>query len=385
MPITSNLADLMSGVVLPETARAVADLRAALAGRRILSTDEGFARSLADAFDRSRVSERQAEWIERLWLRYCDPGTALPADVLAGLAAVHLHARTLDPERARFAADMVTAVRGRLPSAAQWHAFNRLTEEAETAAARAAAPAPAPAPTVAGLDADRLFAMFDAAARAPIEGRTRRTPRLQFPGLNIWRPTTGADRDVIMLTRPHSDPARRTRLARLTRQGELLGGFSSRNSLLTTEQTDMVRRLCENPEETLRAEGRRTGTCCMCGRGLTDERSVNLGMGPVCASRWGLSAAWLSAAGIGGATTGRFQAGPRAQVILDESHLLRTAAPALSVDSWANSVLAETNLADVETRFAALARDPLLPAPVPVAERPEGWMRPRNAPDQEDF
>lgn len=34
--------------------------------------------------------------------------------------------------------------------------------------------------------------------------------------------------------------------------------------------------------------GHLTGTCVFCGRGLTDERSVEVGYGPVCAEREGL-------------------------------------------------------------------------------------------------
>lgn len=36
------------------------------------------------------------------------------------------------------------------------------------------------------------------------------------------------------------------------------------------------------------AYGHRTGVCCFCSTGLTDERSVTVGYGPICAERWGL-------------------------------------------------------------------------------------------------
>jgi hypothetical protein len=34
--------------------------------------------------------------------------------------------------------------------------------------------------------------------------------------------------------------------------------------------------------------GKRTGNCCFCGKDLTDQRSVSVGYGPVCAGKWGL-------------------------------------------------------------------------------------------------
>lgn len=39
--------------------------------------------------------------------------------------------------------------------------------------------------------------------------------------------------------------------------------------------------------EEAREFGRRTGTCCLCGRGLTDASSIQEGIGPVCAGRQG--------------------------------------------------------------------------------------------------
>ena len=32
--------------------------------------------------------------------------------------------------------------------------------------------------------------------------------------------------------------------------------------------------------------GKATGTCCVCGRELTNEESVSMGIGPICAQRW---------------------------------------------------------------------------------------------------
>jgi len=51
---------------------------------------------------------------------------------------------------------------------------------------------------------------------------------------------------------------------------------------------DFLNALGKNPEETLAKHGRLTGRCCYCWRGLVDERSVEVGYGPVCAKRWGL-------------------------------------------------------------------------------------------------
>lgn len=43
-----------------------------------------------------------------------------------------------------------------------------------------------------------------------------------------------------------------------------------------------------NPAEALGRMGRAEGTCCFCGKDLTDEASTTHGYGPVCAKNWGL-------------------------------------------------------------------------------------------------
>ena len=43
-----------------------------------------------------------------------------------------------------------------------------------------------------------------------------------------------------------------------------------------------------NPREAAINYGRLTGSCACCGRTLTDPQSVELGIGPICAERWGI-------------------------------------------------------------------------------------------------
>jgi len=46
--------------------------------------------------------------------------------------------------------------------------------------------------------------------------------------------------------------------------------------------------IASNPAEVLRVKGKETGKCCCCGRELTDPESVANGIGPICATNWGL-------------------------------------------------------------------------------------------------
>lgn len=57
------------------------------------------------------------------------------------------------------------------------------------------------------------------------------------------------------------------------------------------KQADVLPQLLKiaaNPAEELRIMGKETGICCCCGRELTDPESIAAGIGPICATNWGL-------------------------------------------------------------------------------------------------
>jgi hypothetical protein len=49
-----------------------------------------------------------------------------------------------------------------------------------------------------------------------------------------------------------------------------------------------LQRIAENPLEAALSYGRRTGRCACCGRELTKHTSIEAGIGPICAGKWGL-------------------------------------------------------------------------------------------------
>ena len=51
---------------------------------------------------------------------------------------------------------------------------------------------------------------------------------------------------------------------------------------------EVLRAIAENPSEYARMTGKQTGKCCCCGRELTDPKSIEDGIGPICAEKWGL-------------------------------------------------------------------------------------------------
>lgn len=51
---------------------------------------------------------------------------------------------------------------------------------------------------------------------------------------------------------------------------------------------EALRAIAADPAAAAVAYGRSTGTCCLCGRELTDAESVKRGIGPICAGKWGI-------------------------------------------------------------------------------------------------
>ena len=114
-------------------------------------------------------------------------------------------------------------------------------------------------------------------------------PKLRFgsvgpDGVRFSQTSGGSEPGSIVVT---SDEAYQsnTFYGRIHRDGE----FEGRGEVPEHVQ-DLLERLQDDPEavmETALTDGQETGTCSCCGRKLTDPESVERGVGPVCASKWG--------------------------------------------------------------------------------------------------
>lgn len=69
--------------------------------------------------------------------------------------------------------------------------------------------------------------------------------------------------------------------------GKVLGGKLFASSVCTPQQEQLIIDLSKDPLAAAVAYGKRFGKCSVCNRALSDEESVNRGIGPVCASRFG--------------------------------------------------------------------------------------------------
>ncbi len=69
--------------------------------------------------------------------------------------------------------------------------------------------------------------------------------------------------------------------------GKIVKGQFFKQHECTPEIEQQVQQLMSDPLENMIAYGRRTGMCCICGRELTNHTSIDAGIGPICADKFG--------------------------------------------------------------------------------------------------
>lgn len=139
----------------------------------------------------------------------------------------------------------------------------------------------AAAASVPPLPAEGLGVVQQWLDRASSNGLRR--PALRYPTsagqLRLSRPSATsayAGRNVIFV-RNGTDYA-----------GRIDGGEFRRANTYIQGTEEALRGVLEAPFQRAVTAGRETGSCCFCGRELTDERSVSAGYGPICAGHYGL-------------------------------------------------------------------------------------------------
>lgn len=163
--------------------------------------------------------------------------------------------------------------------------FGDLTEKQLAAAlsmkeksdARTAAKKAERAANTMTLDASNILGMF-ATAKAN--------------GLNRRALLAGGTEGKLKVT-PASDTSRNAGGLWVTVNEEFVGGISKTGEFQPRNNTpawakDALLRMAADPAGEARLYGQRTGVCCCCGRELTDPVSIEAGIGPICAEKWGL-------------------------------------------------------------------------------------------------
>lgn len=173
-----------------------------------------------------------------------------------------------------FAASLVEQyeARGTLSDRQVEAARNQIRKAAERDAQRAAAKAEreANAPVV---DLANVRALFETA-----KSNGLKKPGLWFGDLKISEaPAHGANAGALYV-KQHGEYA-----------GKIVGDkFKAAWGVKEDAILPDLLAIAANPADVLRVKGKETGRCCCCGRELSDPESVAAGIGPICASKWGL-------------------------------------------------------------------------------------------------
>jgi hypothetical protein len=105
----------------------------------------------------------------------------------------------------------------------------------------------------------------------------------------------GIKRPVLRLDtfkfKPAGSASRNPGAIYVTEDGDYLGKIADGKflcaSAATPEQVARIQAAAADPEAAAIAYGRRTGNCCICARTLTKGESIDRGIGPICAERFG--------------------------------------------------------------------------------------------------
>lgn len=123
------------------------------------------------------------------------------------------------------------------------------------------------------VDAGRIEEAF-----AHAQGKGVKKPRMTLDGFKIsLAPAHGRNAGALYVVRKADDQY----------LGKIMGGRFSRVRECDDATEQHVVRIINDPKGEAIAYGQRTGNCCICNRELTNHASIDAGIGPICAERFG--------------------------------------------------------------------------------------------------
>jgi hypothetical protein len=123
-------------------------------------------------------------------------------------------------------------------------------------------------------DLSRIREMFDAATSSGFK-----KPVYRAEGLKITlAPATGRNAGALYVVEIEDDAY----------QGKVEGVTFKAAREAKGDTLSRLQTIARNPMEAAVRYGRQTGRCSCCGRELTNQASIDAGIGPICAGKWGL-------------------------------------------------------------------------------------------------
>lgn len=130
----------------------------------------------------------------------------------------------------------------------------------------------------AKLDLSGLLNAFAAAVTSGLKA-----PKLHIGNLRITRAKDNSRNPGFLYVNLNTDYEDRTYFGKISPDGKFFAGRDC-----TDEIFEDIKKLSGDVLKAAQAHGALTGNCSMCNRLLTNELSVQLGIGPICRGKWGL-------------------------------------------------------------------------------------------------
>lgn len=126
------------------------------------------------------------------------------------------------------------------------------------------------------VDMTRILELFETA-----KGNQIKRPKFRAEGLTLSpAPETGANAGAIYVK---DGDAYLGKIVPVTGKWTPVYAAKDRKDV-----EESLLKISKDPLESAKAYGQRTGNCSCCGRELTNHASIDLGIGPICASKWGM-------------------------------------------------------------------------------------------------
>jgi len=140
--------------------------------------------------------------------------------------------------------------------------------------------------------AERMIRKVDATAqRKATMQRSVDVSRIKnlLDSAKVKRPVFRAAELAFSLAPPHGKNAGAVYVKRgPDYQGKIVGSMFVPAASCATDTPDNVVAVARDPRGEAVKHGKLTGVCSCCGRQLTDPISIEMGIGPICASNWSL-------------------------------------------------------------------------------------------------
>lgn len=162
----------------------------------------------------------------------------------------------------------------------QWPWVGKLMDKVAVTASASTTSAPAPAPATTNVEVGKMSSLMEMFDNAKSNGIQYPKIRIELDGMDLKLSLAGSS---AMMPGSITVVCDDNWMGRITREGF----YQPRRNIKDISST--LIKLAENPLEQAVAYGKRTGRCCLCNRTLTNKASIDAGIGPICASNFGLN------------------------------------------------------------------------------------------------